>query len=68
MGVLFYDIVDSKFYNGDEIIGLKIVCLFLENENVFEDIIKYVVNIIENILYKGGNFEKKFFLIELDIV
>ena len=28
----------------------------------------HVVNIIENISYKGGNFEKKFSSIELDVV
>ena len=68
LGALLHDIADSKFYNGDETIGPKTARLFLENEKVSEDIIKHVVNIIENISYKGGNFEKKFSSIELDIV
>ena len=68
LGALLHDIADSKFHNGDETIGPKTARLFLENENVSEDIIKHVVNIIENISYKGGNFEKKFSSIELDIV
>ncbi|MEO7976999.1 HD domain-containing protein [Flavobacterium sp.] len=68
LGALLHDIADSKFYNGDETIGPKTACLFLESEHVSEKIIQHVVNIIENISYKGGNFEKKFSSIELDIV
>ncbi|MGO4772565.1 HD domain-containing protein [Flavobacterium sp. W22_SRS_FK3] len=68
LGALLHDIADSKFHNGDETIGPKTARLFLESENVSEKIIEHVVNIIENISYKGGNFEKKFSSIELDIV
>lgn len=68
LGALLHDIADSKFHNGDEAIGPKTARLFLESENVPEDIIKHVVNIIENISYKGGNFEIKFTSAELDIV
>lgn len=68
LGALLHDIADSKFYNGDETIGPKTARLFLESENVSEDIILHVVNIIENISYKGGNFEKKFSSVELDVV
>jgi uncharacterized protein len=68
LGALLHDIADSKFHNGDETIGPKTARSFLESENVSEDIIQHVVNIIENISYKGGNFEKKFSSVELDIV
>ncbi|TCN61248.1 HD domain-containing protein [Flavobacterium circumlabens] len=68
LGALLHDIADSKFHNGDETIGPKTARLFLEGENVSEDVIAHVVYIIENISYKGGNFEKKFSSIELDIV
>lgn len=68
LGALLHDIADSKFHNGDETIGPKTARLFLESEHVSEDIIQHVVNIIENISYKGGNFEKKFSSVELDIV
>jgi uncharacterized protein len=68
LGALLHDIADSKFHNGDETIGPKTARIFLEAENVSEDIIKHVTNIIENISYKGGNFEKKFSSTELDIV
>jgi uncharacterized protein len=68
LGALLHDIADSKFHNGDEMIGPRTARLFLESENVSSAIIQHVVNIIENISYKGGNFEKKFSSIELDIV
>lgn len=68
LGALLHDIADSKFHNGDEKIGPKTARYFLENENVSEEIIKHVIQIIENISFKGGNFEKKFDSIELQIV
>uniref|UniRef100_UPI00404864BD HD domain-containing protein n=2 Tax=Flavobacterium TaxID=237 RepID=UPI00404864BD len=41
---------------------------FLESQNVSESSIDHVVAIIENISFKGGNFEKKFHSKELEIV
>ena len=40
----------------------------MESQNVSEDIISHVIAIIENISFKGGNFEKKFNSKELEIV
>lgn len=68
LGALLHDIADSKFHGGDETVGPKTARYFLEKENVPEEIIEHVVKIIENISFKGGNFEKKFNSIELDIV
>jgi len=68
LGALLHDVADSKFYNGDETVGPKLAWEFLESENVPEDIILQVVNIIENISFKGGNFEKHFHSAELAIV
>ena len=68
LGALLHDIADSKFHDGDETVGPRIARDFLESEKVDEEIITHVVNIIENISYKGGNFEKKFSSIELDVV
>ncbi|WP_426094179.1 HD domain-containing protein [Flavobacterium sp. DSR2-3-3] len=68
LGALLHDIADSKFHDGDETVGPRIAREFLESENVDEETIKHVVDIIENISYKGGNFEKKFSSIELDVV
>ncbi|WP_026718635.1 HD domain-containing protein [Flavobacterium antarcticum] len=68
LGALLHDIADSKFHNGDEEIGPKTARKFLENESVSEVVIEHVLNIIKNISFKGGNFEKKFNSIELQVV
>ena len=68
LGALLHDIADSKFHDGDETIGPKTARTFLESENVFEETINHVINIIENISFKGGNFENKFCSKELEIV
>lgn len=68
LGALLHDIADSKFHNGDETVGPRRAKAFLEKENVDEATIDHVIKIIENISFKGGNFEKKFTSIELDIV
>jgi uncharacterized protein len=68
LGALLHDIADSKFHNGDETVGPKIAREFLEKEKVKEETIYHVLNIIENISFKGGNFERKFNSKELDIV
>ena len=68
LGALLHDIADSKFHNGDEEIGPKTARDFLESENVSEEIIEHVIQIIKNISFKGGNFEKTFSSKELEIV
>jgi uncharacterized protein len=68
LGALLHDIADSKFNDGDETVGPKVSRAFLESQKVSEEIIVHVVNIIENISFKGGNFEKKFNSIELEII
>lgn len=68
LGALLHDIADSKFHDGDETVGPKVAREFLETQNASEEIIVHVVNIIENISFKGGNFEKKFTSKELEIV
>lgn len=68
LGALLHDIADSKFHNGDESVGPKTARTFLEAQNVTEETILHVIAIIENISFKGGNFEKKFNSKELEIV
>lgn len=68
LGALLHDIADSKFHGGDETVGPKTARTFLESQNTSEEIIQHVINIIENISFKGGNFEKKFNSKELEIV
>ncbi|WP_294820966.1 HD domain-containing protein [uncultured Flavobacterium sp.] len=68
LGALLHDIADSKFHDGDETVGPTLAWRFLSAQGVAEDTIIHVVNIIENISFKGGNFERKFDSAELDIV
>lgn len=68
LGALLHDVADSKFHNGDETVGPRVAREFLEIHGVSEEIIAHVIAIIENISFKGGNFEKKFSSIELDVV
>jgi len=68
LGALLHDIADSKFYNGDETVGPKIAREFLETQLVEESVIIHIEQIINNISYKGGNFEQKFTSPELDVV
>lgn len=68
LGALLHDIADSKFHNGDETVGPRVAREFLESINVQQDTIDHVINIIENISFKGGNVEQKFTSPELDVV
>ena len=68
LGALLHDIADSKFNNGDETVGPRTARNFLESQNVSEEIIVHVINIIENISFKGGNFGQQFNSKELEIV
>ena len=68
LAALLHDIADSKFHYGDETIGPKVALEFLTKENIAEEIISHVVAIIENISFKGGNFEQNFHSKELEIV
>ncbi|MEL4307183.1 HD domain-containing protein [Joostella sp. CR20] len=68
LGALLHDIADAKFNDGDETVGPTLAQQFLESINVDTTVINHVVKIIENISFKGGNFEQKFKSLELDIV
>ena len=68
LGALLHDIADSKFHNGDETVGPKVAKEFLEQEGASKDTIEHVVAIIENISFKGGNFNQKFTSKELEVI
>lgn len=68
LAALLHDIADAKFHAGDETIGPHKAEQFLKSIDVDPLIIKHVINIIENISFKGGNIEQNFSSIELDIV
>lgn len=68
LGALLHDIADSKFHNGDETLGPKIASEFLTTQEVSSEVTTHVVNIIENISFKGGNETQQFRSLELDII
>ena len=68
LAALLHDIADSKFNDGDETVGPKIAREFLVSNEVEEATIRHVINIIENVSFKGGNTQNTFSSIELDIV
>lgn len=68
LGALLHDIADSKFYDGDETLGPKVAREFLFSINVDSSVIEHVINIIENISFKGGNEEQKFNSLELNVI
>lgn len=68
LGALLHDIADSKFHDGDETVGPNLARTFLFSLNVDSKVIEHVINIIENISFKGGNEAQKFKSLELDVV
>jgi len=68
LGALLHDIADSKFHDGDETMGPKIAREFLFKLNIDSTAIEHVVNIIENISFKGGNEAQTFKSTELDVI
>ncbi len=68
LAALLHDIADAKFHDGDEEIGPRMATAFLKNLNIDEEVIHHVEQIIRNISFKGGNFEKSFHSHELAIV
>ena len=68
LGALLHDIADSKFHNGDETVGPKVAGEFLQSQQVAADVIEHVVQIINNISFKGGKVARTFSSKELDVV
>jgi len=68
LGALLHDIADSKFHGGDESVGPKIAREWLESQNTDEKVTEHVIQIIDNISFKGGNQEQAFRSEELDVV
>lgn len=68
LGALLHDIADSKFHDGDEEIGPRKAKFFLESLLVDNEVIAHVVNIIDNISFKGGKISQKFKSPELDVI
>ncbi len=66
LGALLHDIADYKF-SGDEKEGERVARSFLSGK-VSENIVNKVVDIINNISYKGSDYKQKIKFKELDIV
>lgn len=59
LAALLHDIADSKFHSGDETVGPKKAKDFLAQFSISETVLEQVIFIIENISFKGGNFNAK---------
>lgn len=68
LGALLHDIADYKFHDGDETVGPTKARKFLQSQNLSEEKIQHVVNIIENVSFKGGNIDQTFYSKELDVI
>ena len=68
LGALLHDIADYKFTGGKEEIGPQKAYEFLKTQELSAEIIEEVVKIIENISFKGGNFQQKWTSKALEIV
>jgi len=68
LAALLHDIADSKFHDGDESIGPKKARQFLDSICINQETIDHVVAIIENVSFKGGNWDRTHSSLELDVV
>jgi uncharacterized protein len=68
MSALLHDIADAKFHNGDENIAASKALLFLDGLGIPKEETEHIINIINNISFKGGNTIQNFSSIELSIV
>ena len=68
LAALLHDIADWKFHEGNDKIGPKIARDWLVKSHVKIDIIDHVVEIINDITFKGANVESKMRTVEGEIV
>lgn len=67
LAALLHDIADSKFNNGDEAVGPKKALDFLNTQDINESDKTHVIQIIENISFKGGKEQSKIDSIEFKV-
>lgn len=68
LGTLLHDIADSKFHNGDETKGPLKAKEFLKSLDVDDDVIRHVLEIIENISFRKSLDGTSFRSLELDVI
>ena len=54
LGAMLHDIADSKFHDGNELIGPQKAAAFLQSLDIDEEIIDHVIKIINNISFKSS--------------
>lgn len=54
LGALLHDIADSKFHDGNELIGPQKATAFLRSLEIDEGIVEHIVKIIDNISFKSS--------------
>ena len=67
LGALLHDIADSKFNNGDEEVGPRKALEFLNTQDVNHADKTHVIQIIENISFKGGKEQSNIDTIEFKV-
>lgn len=68
LGALLHDIADAKFHDGDLGAGAREARKILQENAVDQEKILSIIDIVENISYKGGVGEKTIKSLELQIV
>lgn len=68
LGALLHDIADPKFNNGNELEAEILIRNVLTENDVSAEIIRHVVDIVNNVSFKGGNVQQRFRSKELDVV
>jgi len=68
LGALLHDIADAKFHNGDETVGPKKAEIFLQSQNLSEEIISKTLNIIRYVSFKNRHDKPAYNSLELQIV
>ena len=68
LGALLHDIADPKFHDGDEVKASVIARKFLEGQGLDNVTISRVIEIIENISFKGGHADAVEKSLELKVV
>jgi len=68
LGALLHDIADYKFHDGDETIGPRVATEFLQSQQIDTNVVEHIVQIINNISFKGGKVARTFSSKELDVV
>jgi len=68
LGALLHDIADAKFYDGDETVGPKKAKIFLQKQNLPEEIINKILNIIRFVSFKNRHEKPDDNSLELQII